>query len=389
MITPIGLAAVVGFAAAVGYPGRMVVGTLIAGSGMFVLAALDALLLPLIVGLRNGRLAAFDLLKQVVTVTSVAILVVVGARLTPFFAVQIVVATAAVLAAPLLVARNVFICPRFDRDVQRQLIGSALPIAGAFVLGQVYFRLVMLLISLVSSAHETGLFGGSLRAMESLATIPVMVASIVLPLLTAAGRDDQERMRYAVQSLSDVAVIAGVGIILVTFRAAPWAMSLIGGTQFRPAGVVLRIQVAALMFIALSQIWAAALIALKRQRDLIFTNGLALIGVGICAALFVPTLGARGGAAATVIGDALLAALVLWRLYMASSHVRVHARRLWRLPLAAGLAVIPLAISGLPDLVAAGLAGLVYLGIGQLIGLLPKELPDALLRRGQTQATEL
>jgi O-antigen/teichoic acid export membrane protein len=384
MIAPIGLAAVVAFAAAAGYPERMVVGTMLAGAGMFVVAALDALLLPLIVDLRNGRLAAMELIKQVITVSGVALLVAAGAGLTPFFAVQILVAAAALAAAPVLAGRKVFVAPRFERGVQRALISSALPVAAAFVLGQVYFRVVMLVMSLVSSPHETGLFGGSLRATESLAMIAVMIAGIALPLLAAAGRDDHERLRYALQGLSEVAVITGIGVILVTARAAPWVMSVIGGHQFRGAGAVLRIQVAALMFIALSQIWGAALIALHRQRDLIVTNATALVGVGICAAVLVPAFGAEGGAASTVAGDALLAGLVLWRLYRSTDRVRLHARLLGKLALATAVALVPLVVPGLPDVAAAGLSGVLYVAVAQLIGLLPKELPEAFSRRRAT-----
>ena len=181
-------------------------------------------------------------------------------------------------------------------------------------------------------------------------------------------------------------MICGVGLILVTARAAPWVMSVIGGHQFRGAGAVLRIQVAALMFIGLSQIWGATLIALHRQRDLIVTNGAALLGVAIFAAVLVPASGAEGGAVATVAGDALLAGLILWRLYRRTDRVRLHARMLGKLALATAVALVPLLISGLPDLVAAGLSGVLYVVVAQLIGLLPKEVPEALLRRRRAVA---
>jgi O-antigen/teichoic acid export membrane protein len=386
LIAPIGLALVVTFAVLAGYPERMVVGTLLAGVGVYVLAALDALFLPLVVELRNGRLAVLDLLKQVVTVTGVALLVVAGARLTPFFVVPIVVAVASLVAVPFVAGRRALLVPHFDREVQRRLLYRALPVAVAFVLGQIYFRVVMLVMSLTSTPYQTGLFGGSLRAIESLAMVPVMIAGIVLPLLTAAGRDDHDRLRYALQGLSEVAVITGVGIILISVRAAPWVMSVIGGSQFHAAGAVLRIQVVALTFIALSQIWAAALIALQRQKELIATNGVALVGVGILAAALVPAFGAKGGAVATVAGDALLAGIVLARLYRAAGQVRLHAHTSGRLAIAVACGVVPLTIPTLPDLAAAGLSGAAYVLCAQLIGVLPTELPHALGRRWRAGA---
>src|SRR5207244_6795051 len=157
--------------------------------------------------------------------------------------------------------------------------------------------LVILLMSLISSPEQTGYFGGSLRATETLVSIPLLVAGVALPLLAAAARDDRARLRYAVEGLSEGAVIGGVLVVLVTARAAEPVMAIIGGPAFRPAGAVLRIEVGALLFIALYQIWTASLIALGRQRELILTNSLGLVGVAVFAAILVPLFGAEGGAA--------------------------------------------------------------------------------------------
>jgi O-antigen/teichoic acid export membrane protein len=204
---------------------------------------------------------------------------------------------------------------------------------------------------------------------------------VALPLLAAAARDDRARLRYAIKGLSEGAVIAGVLVIVVTARAAGPVMALIGGHAFRPAGAVLRIQVCALLFIALYQVWTAALLALGRQRELILTNALGLLGVGVFASILVPALGARGGATASVLGDALLAALIYWRLSRSAGNVMVGAGFLLRVAAAAALASVPLIIGGLPDLLSAGLAGALFLGVGQLIGMIPKEVHEAFALR--------
>jgi O-antigen/teichoic acid export membrane protein len=170
--------------------------------------------------------------------------------------------------------------------------------------------------------------------------------------------------------------------VLVTVRAAGPVMALIGGPAFRPAGAVLSIQVGALLFIALYQIWTASLIALGRQRELILTNTLGLLGVTVFAVVLVPLYGARGGALASVLGDALLACLIYWRLHAVAGNVMVPIGFLARVALAAAVACAALAIPGLPDLVAAALAGVLFLGVGQLIGMVPAELRDALGPRG-------
>jgi len=378
LVAAVALVLLVAFALAAGYPEEMVTGTALAGAGVLLSAIANAVLVPLTVELRNGGLAFVEVLRQVVALAGVAVLVAWGAGLTPFFAVQVVAGVAVVAAVPFIAGRAGLARPRFGRAEQRRLLGTALPVAAALALGQIYFRLVIVLMSLISSAEQTGYFGGSLRAMEALIVVPVLVAGVALPLMTAAARDDLARLRYAIEGLSEGAVVAGVLVALVALRAAEPAMAVLGGDEFGPAGDVLRIQALALLFIALYQIWTVALIALGRQRQLILTNALGLLGVAVFAAVLVPPFGAKGGATATVLADALLACLIYWRLHVSTGRVTVRAGFLGRVALAALAALVPLLIPGLPDLVAAALGGLVFLGVGLLIGMVPQELRAAL-----------
>lgn len=378
LVAAVALVLLVAFALLAGYPAAMVSGTALAGAGVLLVAVANAVLVPLTVQLRNGGLAFVEVLRQVVTLAGVALLVALGATLTPFFAVQVAVGLLVVACVPFLVGRAGLAWPRFDRDEQRALLATALPVAVALALGQIYFRLVIVLMSLISSAEQTGYFGGSLRAMEALIVIPVLVAGVALPLMAAAARDDLPRLRYAIEGLSEGAVIAGVLAALVAFRAAEPAMSLLGGAEFEPAGDVLRIQVLALLFIALYQIWTVALVALGQQRQLILANALGLLGVACFAAFLVPPLGAEGGAVATVLADAVLAALIYWRLHRSTGRVTVRLAFLGRVAAAAVVALVPLFAPGLPDLVAAFASAALFAVVGWAVGMFPAELRDAI-----------
>lgn len=386
VVAAVALVLLVAFALLAGYPDEMVAGTALAGTGVLLVAISNAFLVSLTVELRNTGVAVVEVVRQVTALAGVALLVVLGAQLTPFFAIQIAVGLAVLALVPALVKRRGLVRPRFEAREQRGLMRTALPVATALALGQIYFRLVIVLMSLISSAAQTGYFGGSLRAMEALIVLPVLVAGVALPLMAAAARDDMARLRYAIEGLSEGAVIAGVLVVVVTLRAAEPVMELIGGAQFGPSGDVLRIQVAALLFIALYQIWTVGLIALGNQRQLIFTNALGLLAVAIFAAALVPPLGAKGGAIATVLGDAVLAGLIYWRLHLSTGRVTVRLGFLARVLTAALVGAAVLLIPGLPDLVAAALAGIVFLGVGYLIGMVPAELRDALGPNGLLRA---
>lgn len=386
VVAAVAWACLVGFALVVGYPREMVVGTALAGLGILLVAIANSILVPLTVDLRNAGIALIEMLRGFVFLVGVLLLVVAGAKLDPFFALQILIGLIVLAVVPLLVGRAGMVWPRLDRVRQRALLRTALPVAAALVLGQIYFRLVIVLMSLISNAQQIGYFGGSLRAMEALILLPILVAGVALPVMAAAAQEkDLARLKSAIEGLSEGAVIAGMMVILVTIRAADPVMRAIGGAEFEPAGNVLRIQVVALLFIALYQIWTAALVALGRQRQLIFTNALGLLAVGVFAVALVPPLGANGGAIASVSADIVLAGLIYWRLHVSTGRVTVRSGFLARVAVAAlaGGAALLLPIADIP---AAAAGAIVFLGVGLAVGMVPKELrdvlgPEGLMRR--------
>lgn len=371
----------VAFALVAGYPREMVVGTALAGAGIMLVAIGNSMLVPLTVDLRNAGIAVVEMMRAFVVLVGVVVLVMAGAKLDAFLAVQILVGVAVLVAVPLLVGRAGVVRPQFDRLRQRQLLRTALPIAAALVLGQIYFRLVIVLMSLISTPQEVGYFGGSLRAMEALIALPILVASVALPLMATAAQDNMARLRYTIEGLSEGAVIAGMLVILVTIRAADPVMRVIGGKEFEPAGNVLRIQVVALLFIALYQIWTVALVALGRQRQLIFTNAVGLLAVGVFAAVLVPPLGAKGGAIASVSADIVLAGLIYWRLHVSVGRVTVKTSFLARVAVAA-LASGAALLLPIGDIPASIVAAIVFVGVGFAVGMVPKELQDVLGSKG-------
>jgi O-antigen/teichoic acid export membrane protein len=318
-----------------------------------------------------------------VTLALVALLVALGAHLTPFFGVLVVTGLVLIALVPLVDRNHPYMMPRLRRSEQLRLLRISVPMAVALVLSELYFRLVIVLMSLVSSPRQTGYYGGSLRAMDSLIELPGLLVGVAMPLLATAGRDDHDRLRYAIRGLNQVAVITGVGVVLVTVRIAVPLMRVIGGHQFGPAGAVLRIQVGALLFIALGQIWSSSLFALGRQRELILTNVLALAAVAVYAGVLVPEFNAQGGAVAGVLGDATLAVLIYWRLRRVTGQVLVAPGFLARVVVAAAVAVVPLLLSGLPNLVAAVLSGIVFIAVGELVGMVPPEVHEALHLRAR------
>jgi O-antigen/teichoic acid export membrane protein len=376
--TVIGVGAAVVFAAVAGYGDVLVAGTALAGFGVLLLSVQTMMTMPLWVELRIVALTAFEVARNLMTLAGIALLVTVGASLLPFFLVPIGVGLVVLGATPAVIARSSGFVPGFDRAVLARLVRETLPLALAVVMSVVYVRLLVILMSLLATPQETGLFATAFRIFEVLLSAPALLLAVALPVLSVAGAEDVARLRFALQRMTEVALAAAVLLVLVLLVTAEPALELLGGTEYVEAAPVLRIQVVALIGVFLAQTWQLGLIAMRRQRDVAIGNGVALAIVFAGGLVLIPTDGAVGAAWTAVAAETVLAGLMLAALTRARRAVAPDFRFLWRLavPAAAGGAAsfAPLGAWG-----AGALAAAVFVASALLTRAVPRELWLALV----------
>ena len=368
--------AAIGFAALVGYPGVVVAGTAIAGVGVILVNTQATLMMPLAIELRMGAITLIETLRNALTLVGVAVLVLAGASLLPFFGVQVAVGVVLLLLTPFLVAGVVGMRPTIERGTAVALLRESLPLAAALAMNIVYLRLLVILVSVQTGEVETGLFATSFRIFEIMLGIPTLVLAVALPLLAVAGAEDRERLRYALQRMTETAVTASLLLVLVTVVLAEPAILLLGGEQYRDAAPILQVQAFALLGIFLSQVWTLGLISLRRQRDVAVANGIVLALVLVLGAVLVRAYEGLGGAAAAVVTEGALAVLVFWFLARADRSVVPSLGFLPR-PLVAGLAGGLVALLPLSPWLVAPFAAAVFVAVGFAVGAVPPEIVAA------------
>ena len=338
----LGVAIAVGFTVVAGYEGAVVGGTVLGGVGVVLISAQSMLTVPIWVELRIVALTTLEVLRNLLTLVGVAILVLLGASLVPFFGVQLGVAVV-LIPVTLVLARTGL---RFASGVRRSalvpLLRETLPLAVAFAMSVVYFRVLVVLVSLLSTEVETGLFGTSFRIFEMLLGLPVLMLSVALPLLSVAGDEDESRLRNALQSMTEASLLVATLLVVGIAILAEPGIRLIGGDAYVEAAPVLRIQALALIPLFLVQTWQLGLIAGRAQRALAIANGLALVLVLVLGVALVPHGGAKA-AAWVAVGAETALALFLW---LAVSRMRQGvAPNLWVVWKVA-LAAVPAVVAG-------------------------------------------
>ncbi len=376
-LTTAGVVAAIGFAA-LSYDSELVYGTALAGIGVILTSTQSAMLLPLSVELRNGTLALNEVLRQFVLAVCFIGLAIAGAGLIPFFGAQIVMGVVLLLVTPLMLARHHLVAPRWTPERIRALIVIALPVAIAAVLGIVYARIVVVLMSLLSSSDlELGYFVTSTRVFEIAGGIPFLVIAVMIPVMSVAARDDHQRLRYMSGRTVQVMTLAGVAVALVMWSAAEPVIVLLGGQEYEPAAPILQIQAIAAVTVFMAAGLQLPLFGMGLMRLTARALALGVTTVVVSGLVFIPLWDATGAAIAVVVGDVtlVLGLYVVLRRPMGPGWVPVGAmlRVLLAAALGVGAGLAPID----SDVARAALALVTFVVAALVLRTIPSEVFDA------------
>jgi O-antigen/teichoic acid export membrane protein len=377
VIAVLGVAAATVFALLAGYEDSMVAGTVLAGIGLVLVVVQQAYVIPLQAGLRLGLVTALDLARQALTVVGILGLVAAGAGLVAFLGIPVPVGAAVMIATVLAIRGRRVVRPAFDRAEWAYLTREALPVAVASTIGAFFYRIAIIVMSLLATAEETGYFSASFRIVEAIIVVPGLVTAAAFPIVARAAYEHRERLRISLQKLFDIAVVFGSWTAVCVVLGAGPAMDLVGGPGFEPAEQVLRVQGIALGASFLLSVWASGLWALREQRALAWTNAVGVVVAAALTAALIPAHGALGAAIAMTIAESLLAALYAFALMRGRPELRPPLGVVPKTLLAAGLA-LALWAAPVHDIVKVVLATVVFFAVVLVLRAVPVEVSRAL-----------
>jgi O-antigen/teichoic acid export membrane protein len=360
MLTTVGLLLVLGFALAAGYETALLLGAVLASLGTIALVVQHTHTIPISAALRLGTLSALDLARQVLTVVAIVGLVVLGAGVLPLLAVALAVNLVLIPPTAALarhqISLRMSLRPRHWLSLLRLTVSFSL----ATAVGTIYAYTAQILTSLVSSAHQSGLFAASFRIFIVAGAVPGLLVGGALPLLARAARDDRKRLSYALQRIFEVSLILGVAVALTTLGGAQFMIAVVAGHEYAASAGVLQIQGLALIASFVLAGWSFALLSLKRYKGLLLANLAAFLVSCSLTAVLASSDGATGAAIATLCGESVLAFGSLLVLLNGHPELRPKLGIVLKVTLATAPAVVLALLSDVPSLVRTVLALAVY-----------------------------
>lgn len=358
LVTGIGIAAVTVFAL-IAYESTLALGVLLAGIALLAQVWQATLAIPLMVGLHFGWTSLFEFLRQLLTSLLIVLFVVTGGGIVAFLASPLPACVVVLLLTIALFRGQLPAGIRVDPAAWRGLLTPVLSYAIAVAASALYFRVAILLVSLLSNGHQLGYFSVSFNIMAALFSIPAMLVTAAFPIFSRAARDDHGRLAYALERVFEVSLIVGTFTSLAIALGAGFAVEVVGGAKFAPAGSVLAIQGISVGATFVGTVWGFGLLSLGRHRAILAFNLGAFAGLMLAVSVLASLDGARGaaiGASGVEVIYALIGAVVLVH---GHPQLRPSLRVLPKVALAAALAATP-ALVHVSEPARVVLAGVVY-----------------------------
>jgi len=154
----------------------------------------------------------------------------------------------------------------FDWTIWKIVFRESWPIALSIAFNLVYFKADTIILSLKQPAAAVGIYGAANKVLEVLVTFPAMFAGLVLPLLTAAwAMADKERFQRVLRKSFEAMVIVALPLVVGTYFIARPIMNIIA-PEFTDAAAVLRVVIISTSIIFVGNLFGNAVVALNRQR---------------------------------------------------------------------------------------------------------------------------
>lgn len=222
---------------------------------------------------------------------------------------------------------------RFDWSFWKKVFWTSLPYGVALTLNTIYFRMDVVLMTLllphsssvaVGACHKTlcsdtqvGLYGVAQRMMEMMIVIPVYFMNSVLPVMTRFVEEKSAKVQKLIQYSFDFLMSSSIPMLIGSFVLAVPIVYFISGSEYVSGHVyaygsdtAIRILMCAMVFSFINSLFGFTLVVLNQQKKLMVTNAIGLLFNLTVNLIFIPHFGFRAAAINSVLSEMLLFFLI-------------------------------------------------------------------------------
>jgi O-antigen/teichoic acid export membrane protein len=279
---------------------------------------------------------------------------------------------------------------RFDKEIWVQIMAKSWPLLTTIILNLIYLKADIIILSLLKTEQEVGLYGAAYKIVDVLVSLPFMFAGILLPILVShwskGRKTDYQKVwqKFFDYSAMIVLPLVAGGIVL----AEP-IMRLVAGADFAGAGSVLRILMLAVGAVFMSCFYSHTMVSWEKQKRLIIYYLLTAVTALPLYLILINRYSYYGAAWATVYSEMAILAGSAWAVWR-EEHLRPRWQLASRALLAAGVMALVLAPmvawlqSWWQTILAVLIGAIVYVLMAWYLGIISKKDWEMLANKNAT-----
>lgn len=263
---------------------------------------------------------------------------------------------------------------RFDKKYWYHAMKESLPMAAAIVFNLIYFRIDTIMLSVMKSSHDVGIYGVAYKILEILIVFPSMFIGVMLPLFSKSIKADLEKFKSLAQQSLNFMIISALPIVVGGYFLAKPIILLISGSEFVDAARPLRILIIATGIIFIGTLFGHLIVSVGAQRKMVKVYLLGAVLNVILNTVLIRSHSYIGASVATLLTEFAVAALSIVIFHKAIRYLPSF-KLLGKAIMAAGIMGIVLFFTNdISIFILLPLGTLVYFGVLYFLRGLPKEV---------------
>ena len=283
--------------------------------------------------------------------------------------------SAVVLGYAFAVCAWKFALPRMEVDLGfwKPTIKEALPfwLSGVFVI--LYFRIDMVMLSMMKGDAVVGWYAAPYRLVDALVVIPTALTSAIYPVFSNFYVNSKNSLKMTFEKsfkyLFTIAFPIGVGTTLLADKI----ILLIFGSDFAPSIIALQILIWASVLSFINCTPATLLNSINKQRTLMHITGLGAIFNIIMNLILIPNFSYVGAAIATLAAEFVVGVLMFSFIFKHTHKFQLYKTTVRVIIAGMGMGVVVVLLDHYALYVLVPIAAIIYLTILVGIGGLEKE----------------
>lgn len=224
----------------------------------------------------------------------------------------------------------------FDFPLWRKMFHESLPMGIVLVLGVIVFRIDTVMLSIMKTQTDVGIYGAPYKVMEILVLIPSIFMGNIFPIITKYFSEQKEKLQNVLQKSFDFLTIIATPLLFGTIILATPIIKFVAGEEFIAATTLsnilghsansalsLQFLIFAGVIMFFSIMFGNTAIAIGRQRELIKPYiFFVIVNIGLNLIL-IPHLSYIGSSISTIITELLILILTAQIVYKHIKPLRI------------------------------------------------------------------